>query len=200
MYASQVLRAKTAFWGGAVHGLMGIPFAAGQRAAVEQSPRQLTDAQYDQVTGGFAPAAAAAPRAIGEGLLGAAIGGGLGLGAGLGLDAMATDGSASVPFDVPDLGPSAAGSAGLLAGGAAGLLGGVAHGTYASARNGTTESIEHLGDGSTIASRHPVLTGLGGANAVLSAALNPLAVPVQAALGGIGHGFEHLRGRAVSRV
>lgn len=187
-----------AFWTGAVQGISALPFVTGQRHAVENHPRELTDAEYDHVTDGLDNAAAAEPRIMGQALVGGAGG------AMLGAAAQTMFGG---HMDVADneaaghwLPESLQAAPWALGGGLAGAGAGVVHGAYMGAKNQTTENIDHLDDGTTVADRHPWATNAGkvlvGANAVL----NPVSIATNAMFGGATHGIETLRGRAHSQV
>lgn len=185
--SSDALEVKYAFWSGALGGVGGIPMTMGQRSAVYDSPRELTDDEYHNVTGGFANSAATGPRMTLEALLGGALGAGLGAGAGY-ENAQMSDGHFSADDAAPWL------SGGAIAGAAAGM----GHGAYQSAKNITAENIEHLDDGTTVTDRHPWLARSGGALAGAGAVLNPMTIPVGLGLGATGHAIEALRGRGHS--
>ena len=193
--ALDVLRTKTAFWGGAIHGLMGLPFSQGQRAAVRDAPRELTDEEYNRATGGFSNAIAPIPRGVGHSFLGAGVGALAGAGLG-GLAALGVDGLGQGGADLSSKDYTDFAVGGALGGGTLGALGGAAHGTYTGARDNTAENIEAIDTDQTVADRHPVAVAGGSALMAVPTAMNlGLNLPLNALMGGLGHGVEALRGR-----
>lgn len=181
---------KEAFWTGALGGpITGSLIDAGQRAAVRNADRELTDEEYNRATGGFANAAAPHLRALGHGLLGA--GAGALIGGGLGA-------AADQYEDHGQMHPDAA--IGAFGGGMLGSALGYGHGAYTSARDKTEENIEHIDEPGSVSSRHPVATGVGGATRILGALSNPVSLGVALGSGTLGHGIGALRGRAHSQT
>lgn len=189
--ALDIPRTKTAFWGGAIHGIMGLPYSQGQRAAISEAPQELTDAEYNHVTGGFNNAIATVPRAVGHSFLGAgagALAGGiLGGSTGIGLDELDSNGGSHTEDFA---------QGGAIGGAILGGLAGGAHGTYTAARDNTAENIEAVDTNQTVANRHPVAVAGGTALMAIPTAMNlGLNLPMNALMGGLGHGIEALRGR-----